>query len=318
MYSLGNRIDSAVLECSKSATGMSYLKGILATLRAKGNVWFVDTNTGNDSDAGDSLGQAFVTMDQAFDSLSSGDSIMFRGNPTEHLTSPLGANDVTIVGLGTRPRHSDTHPMDGELSGSTWRASAANPLLTLRSPGWHLENFVMVANAAEYAIELNRTGDEDDTEEDASHAEIVGVRFGSGAGGIHDTGGCFNVLVKDCRFQALTTACILGVGNIGAGQLQWHILNNHFSNFTNGVKIAAHECVIKGNYFTDGGTPNTTYVLNTNNGGGRDNFVVENYFQTLTANFNTPDVVGCATDVWNNTSIDGTATFIGREVGQPA
>ncbi len=121
--------------------------------------------------------------------------------------------------------------------------------------------------------------------------------------------------------MALTTACILGVGNIGVGQLAWKIRNNHFNNFTNGVKIAAHECIIEGNKFTDGGTPNTTYVLNTSNGAGRDNFIVGNWFQTATANFNTPDIVGNSTDVWAaNGSIDSTAAGVGGsfEWGQPA
>jgi hypothetical protein len=165
---------------------------------------------------------------------------------------------------------------------------------------------------------LERTGVEDATEQDASHAEFSGVRFASGAGGINDTGGTFNVRVVDCIFQALTDFCIKGVGNIGVGQLMWRLLGNHFTGFTNGVKIAGHECVITRNCFTKGGTPNTTVVLNTNNGGGRDNFVVDNYFQTATANFNTPDIVGTATDVWNNTSIDGETNFMGREVGVPA
>ena len=57
-----------------------------------------------------------------------------------------------------------------------------------------------------------------------------------------------------------------------------------------------------------------------NNGGGRDNFIVDNVFQTATANFNTPDVVGTTTDVWWNVSIDAAAAGVdsGHEVGQPA
>jgi len=291
--------------------------------KASGGVrYFVDANAGSDGANGLSWVTALATMAAAFAKIASGDTIVFRGNVREQLTTPTGAADVTILGVGNRPRHADTHPLNGELAAATWKLPASgstnNPLLILRNPGWRLENFLVAAHSTNYAFRLERTADEDATEQDASHSSFIGIRFASGAGGISDTGGCFNVTIRDCWFGALTTACILGVGNIGVGQLMWHITGNHFNNFTNGVKIAGHECVIRGNFFTDGGTPNTTFVLNTNNGGGRDNFVVDNYFQTLTANFNDPDVVGCATDVWNNVSIDGTANMIGREVGQPA
>jgi len=308
----------------KNATQGAYRRnlGLLAQRSPFAVHWHVNTNTGSNGNDGKSAARPFLTMQKAFDSIASGAVIHFVGNIREQLTTPTGAADVTIIGEGNRPRHADTHPLNGELAAATWKLPADGgtnvPLLILRNPGWRLENILFAAHASNYALRLERTADEDATEQDASHLQVIGCRFASGAGGISDTGGTFNVLIEGCWFGALTTACILGVGNIGVGQLMWHIRGNHFNNFTNGIKIAAHECVITGNYFTDGGTPNTTYVLNTNNGGGRDNFVVENYFQTLTANFDTPDVVGCATDVWNNTSIDGTANMIGREVGQPA
>ena len=205
----------------------------------------------------------------------------------------------------------------------TWKsAGTASALLTLRNPAVSFHNILFVAHASHPAVLMERNATETAAgEHDASHAGFYGCRFASGGYGINDTGGCFNVGIYNCWFQALTGFCILGVGNIGVGQLQWHIRNNHFNNFTNGIKIAAHECVIEGNYFTDGGTPNTTVVLNTNNGGGRDNFVVKNFFQTATANFNTPDVVGTTTDVWAvNASIDSTAAGVGGsfEWGQPA
>ena len=287
----------------------------------RGITYYVDTNTGNDNNTGKSWASAFLTMTQAFSVLGSGDVIYFVGNVTEHMTTPLArAQNVTIIGATTRPRHADTHPGGGELSGATWKdTGTATPLITLRNSGWRFENILFAANASSYAVQLERNAVETAAGEfDASHAEFIGCRFASG-GGLNDTGGCFNVVVRNCVFGACSP-CILGVGNIGVGQLQWHILDNHFNNFTNGIKIAAHECVIKGNFFTDGGTPNTTYVLNTSNGAGRDNFVVGNYFQTATANFNTPDVVGNATDVWYNTALDTAAAGTSGvfEVGQPA
>lgn len=289
-----------------------------------GVTYFVDTNTGNDDNTGRSWQAAFLTMDAAFDVITAGDKICFVGNVNEKLTTPLGAPNVTLVGATTRPRHADTHPANGELSGATWKIGSLSDgaLLTVRTPGWRIENILFAAHASNYAIKLDRTGTEDSTEEDASHLEVINCRFASGAGGINDTDGCFNVLIKDNIFQALTTACITGIGNIGVGQLMWHIEGNHFNGFTNGVKICAHECVIKGNFFTDGGTPTSTVVLTTANGGaGANNFIVGNYFQTTTANFNSPDIVGNATDVWAvNASIDSTSAGVGGsyEWGQPA
>ena len=287
----------------------------------RGDTYYVDTNSGNDNSNGKTWASAFLTMSQAFSVLDSGDRIFFVGNVTEHLTSPLArAQNVTITGATTRPRHADTHPGGGELSGATWKdTGTATPLLTLRNSGWRFENILFAANSSSYAVQLERNAVETAAGEfDASHAEFYNCRFASG-GGINDTGGCFNVVIKGNVFGACSP-CILGVGNIGVGQLQWHIVDNHFNNFTNGVKIAAHECVVKGNFFTDGGTPNTTYVLNMSNGAGRDNFIVENWFQTATANFNTPDVVGNATDVWYNHCLDTQAAGVNGiyEVGSPA
>ena len=288
----------------------------------RGTTYFVDTNTGSDNNTGKSWGRAFLTMDAAFDAITAGDRIYFVGNVNEKLVTPLGAPNVTVIGATTRPRHADTHPLNGELSGATWKIGSLSdgPLCTVRTPGWRFENILFAAHASNYALHLDRTAVEDATEEDASHLAVVGCRFASGAGGINDTDGMFNVLIDSNYFEALTSACILGVGNVGVGQLQWKIVNNDFTGFTNGVKIAAHRCRIQNNTFTDGGTPNTTFVLNTSNGGGQDNFIVGNYFQTTTANFNTPDIVGNATDVWFNNSIDATSAGVGGnyEAGQPA
>lgn len=293
------------------------------SVQVVGNEWFVDATGGSDGNSGQSWSSPFLTMAKAFSLLQSGDVISFVGKVREQLTTPVQVFDVTVRGGGNRPRHADAAPTPaGGHSASTWTtpasATAATPLVKVLQQGWRFENILFAGPTDAACVLLYRDAGAGDAERDASHAEFLGCRFASGYDGISDTGGCYGVGVYDCRFGPLTNFCILGVGNIGAGQSEWVIENNHFQEFTNGVKIAAFQCRIKGNTFTDGGTPNTTVVLNTSNGGGANNFVVDNYFQTATANFNTPDVVGAATDVWNNTSIDGTATFIGREVGQPA
>lgn len=308
---------------------MAYLNSAEGTRRegrnasVQGKEYFVKADAGSDTNSGLSWDSAFLTMSKAFTSVQSGDVIHFVGKIREQLTTPVQVFDVTVIGGGNRPRHADAAPTPtGGASAATWTTPASGattaPLVDVLQQGWRFENILFAGPSDHACVRLFRNAGADDAERDASHAEFINCRFASGQEGISDTGGCYGVLVQGCRFMALTGFAILGVGNIGQGQTNWQILDNHFSGFTNGIKIAAFECLIKGNAFTDGGTPNTTVVLNTNNGGGANNFVVDNYFQTTTANFNTPDVVGAATDVWNNTSIDGETGFIGREVGQPA
>lgn len=289
-----------------------------------GTTYFVDANNGADTNTGLSWDRAFLTMSKALTSVASGDTIRFVGKIREQLTAPVQVFDVTIIGEGNRPRHADSTPDGGQEATNTWTTPASGattaPLLKVMQQGWRFENILFAGPTDHACVQLYRDASSGDDERDASHAEFIGCRFASGYNGISDTGGCFGVLVRECRFQALTNFAILGVGNIGVGQSMWIVEDNHFYGFTNGVKIAAFGCRIKGNTFTDGGTPNTTVVLNTNNGGGADNFVVDNYFQTATANFNTPDVVGTATDVWWNVSIDATSAGVGgnHEAGQPA
>lgn len=292
---------------------------------AAGTTYWVDTNSGNDGADGLSPANAFRSMSRAFAVIASGDTIRIRGKVREQLITPVQVFDVTVIGDGTRPRHADSTPNGGQKATATWTEptspTAGQALCRVLQQGWRFVNILFAANSTGAAVELYRDAGADDAERDAGHASFIGCRFASGKDGISDLGGCVNVNVVGNRFEALTGFAILGVGNIGVGQSDWNIRSNTFDGFTNGIKIAAFGCRIQDNTFTDGGTPNTTVVLNTNNGGGSDNFIVANFFQTATANFNTPDVVGTATDVWAvNASIDSTAAGVGGsyEWGQPA
>lgn len=298
----------------------------LVTANPAGKIYYVDANSGNDSDDGRSWEGAYLTMSKALTNVASGDTIYFRGKVREQLVAPSQVFDVTIIGSGNRPRHADNAPTNGELAANTWTIPASGAttaaLLRVTQQGWRFVNILFAGPTDQACVELHRTSDSGNDERDASHAEFINCRFASGYDGISDIGGCFNVLVEGCRFGALTNFCIKGVGNVGVGQLEWHIRDNHFTNFINGIRIAGVGCVIAGNFFEDGGTPNTTVVLNTDYlAGGSRNFIVGNYFQTTTANFNTPDIVGDATDVWAvNASIDSTSAGVGGnyEWGQPA
>lgn len=296
----------------------------LGTFLGPGKTWYVDATNGNSSDTdGNTWDTAFATMQQAFNKLASGDRILFVGKIREQLTTPAFVFDVSVIGMGNRPRHADASPVGGNLAASTWTTPASgattSALCRVQQQGWAFVNILFAGPSDHACVELYRTI-EDANERDAGHLSFIGCRFASGYNGISDIGGCVNVFVKNCRFEALTNFCILGVGNIGVGQSDWLIEDNVFDAFTNGIKIAAFGCVIKGNTFSDGGTPNTTVVLNTSNGGGSDNHIVWNTFQTATANFDTPDIVGNSTDVWINSAINTAAAGTSGiyEVGQPA
>lgn len=290
-----------------------------------GKHYYVDANSGVDTHSGSGWSDAFLTMAKAFTVIASGDFIHFVGKIREQLLTPVQVFDVTVIGEGNRPRHADSTPNGGQTATATWTDPASpvagQALCRVLQQGWRFENILFAANATGAAVELYRDAGAGNAERDASHAEFVGNRFASGLNGISDLGGCVDVFVAGNRFEALTGFCILGVGNIGVGQSDWYIRSNTFDGFTNGVKIAAFGSRVQDNTFTAGGTPNTTVVLNMTNGGGDNNFIVANFFQTTTANFNTPDVVGAATDVWAvNASIDSTAAGVGGnyEWGRPA
>lgn len=283
------------------------------------NVYYVDALNGVDTGhTGKTWAKAFLTMSKAFSVVDSGDVIVFSGKVREQLTTPAGVFDVTVVGAGNRPRHADSSPVGGNLSAGQWTTpavpTAATPLVKVIQQGWRFENILFAGptdvHALNASIQLDRTP-EGSSEHDASHMSVVNCRFASGYKHINDTGGCYGVLLRGNRFVSAANFAVLGVGNIGVGQSAWEITHNRFDENVNGVLIAGFACDINYNSFSDGGTPNTTVVLNTNNGGGANNRVSYNNFQTTTGNFNTPDVVGCATDYWNpNYSFDTLETGI--------
>lgn len=294
----------------------------------RGKTYYVDANSGVDTRTGRSWSKALKTMSAAFAKIASGDTIEFTGNITEQLTTPVFVSDVTIIGSGNRPHHADSHPPGANTACNSWRAPsspvATTALIKIIEPGWSLKNILFVPPTDAEAVLLYRDAGADPVEKNASHATIQGCRFAGGLNGIGSSGQPFNVGIYDNVFQDATGFAIYHstiVADAGvANPLQWEIARNKFVGNANHVALEASKFWIYDNFFDDGGTPNTTKVLNLGTTGG-NNFIVRNLFQTATANFNTPDVVGYATDVWmQNYSIDSTATGVGAnfEAGQPA
>lgn len=178
----------------------------------KGADIYVDGSADATAD-GTSWDSPYLTMAEAFADLVGGETIYLAGRVTEQLVTPVQVFDVSIIGVGNRPRHADSTPSGGNTYASQWAGgglTAAQANLRILQQGWHIENilFSMVDSDAA-GIEVVRNAGSGDAERDASHAEIVGCRF-SGAG-VGVRGGatgfsevCNHVLIEDCRFNDLT------------------------------------------------------------------------------------------------------------------
>lgn len=266
-----------------------------------GRVWFVNggSGAGGTGGTGTEPDSPFLTMDAAFDQVGSGDTIFFKGNIKEQLTTPAGVFDVTIVGCGNSPRHADAHTGNNGYSGATWKApdspTASTPLLKVQQQGWRFANFLFgAAPAATPAVDLFRDGGAGDAERDASHATFYGMRFDAGPIGIRANGGPAFIGVFNSLFRGQTTTAIANTVGAGIGtNLCWQIQGNRFASNVNHIVAPLSQAVIWGNSIG----VFTTMGIDLNGGAG-DNQVVGNYLN------GTYSIVGgyrraAASDNWN-------------------
>jgi len=311
---LGTKLKSRIINTAK-AVEQSFVQN-----------YYVNGWDGSDSNAGTTWATALATVEQALSLCSNGATVYLTGTVTESITAPSSLFDITIKGVvsGAPRQATDSGSQAGYSAYWVYSSDSTVANLTLREQGWRIENIAFLpptSTAATAAgIRFLRDGS---TNPDPSHTVIENCYFSGGGNGIADTGGSGFQRIYNNVFRGQTGFCIKNFATGVAVPLHWHIKGNRFLNFTNGVKIDSSYGVFEDNKFSDGGTPNTTCVLDVAglNTQGANNFVVNNYFQTTSANFNTPDVIGAATDVWRNFSIDGTdlsSASTGVELGQPA
>src|SRR5213076_1864180 len=93
-------------------------------------------------------------------------------------------------------------------------------------------NILFDAPTAYAAVKLSRNALSGTSEFDASHASIIGCDFRNGLYGIEDSGGCFNVTVRDGVFETLnattSAAAIINTSTAVAAPRRWRILDNLF------------------------------------------------------------------------------------------
>lgn len=222
-----------------------------------GQTWFVNANStslnanwapGSDANDGKSPESPFLTMEQAFSVINSGDVINFTGKIQEQLVTPAQVFDVWINGCGNRPRDPDSTPDGGQYAAAEWKApasggTAAQATCRVIQQGWRFTNFLMRAidvNAA--CIELVRNAAAGDAERDASHFSAHGMRFSGTGIGIKFGATSYteivgNVEIKDNLFQLMTTA----IKEHSAGlQYQAQIVENTFENNTNDIVLGGY------------------------------------------------------------------------------
>lgn len=269
-----------------------------------GEVWYVDTVTGADTNEGRAWDNAFASMDKALDTVADNDVIFVRGDVREEVEAPLGVQGVRIIGAtGGNTRHDD---------GVRWRepssgATSGGALLLLHEQGWEVHNILFVPKSDATALQLKRR--EDGVNPDASHAVIRGCKFIGAATattiGIEDDGGCHHVLVEDCEFNTLNSG-IVSSSQVISDPLRWVIRGCIFIDNTEHIDAPFTESVVKDNIF-DEATTNVEV-----DGGAGGNFVIDNYFQQDQANISVSDgYAGDSTDVWRNFSQNTAAMTVG-------
>lgn len=206
-----------------------------AVVQGKGKVWYINAQQSGTGGSGEAWSTAFSTWAQAAVSLASGDTVFLSGKLLEQVVTPVNVFDVSVIGIGNRPRHADSAPVGGNLGTAQWGPPASGAVsgqATVRvlQQGWRFENilFTMQSSTAA-AIELVRNAGAGDLERDASHAVIRGNRFAGAGVGIRFgvaalfTEMCADVLIEKNEFESNTTA-ILATSGFTANQ---HIIQDN-------------------------------------------------------------------------------------------
>lgn len=289
--------------------------------------WFVDAQLGFDGHSGTDPRKPKKLLTPLIGNGSSskahsGDTIYVVGNITEEITAYNLLEDISIIGIGNRPRHADrardyasyafaTNPQD-EISGVSWRQASSHgvttDLLTIRAQGWHLENILFVPPSDAAAIGLSRNALSDVSEYDASHLTLVNCRFAGGQDGIRDTGGHFNVHIKECSFHDQTGNGILTVNTAVAVPLAWVVEDCRFWGNANHIRVSANHWVVRRNSF--GYFTNFSVSLAHVSAQGERNQVYMNYFS---GDYD-GEYLGGANDEWaGNMSMDTASGEVGAE-----
>lgn len=197
-----------------------------------GNVWYVDSANGNDSNSGKDWDHARKTIASAVSLASAGDTVAIKGSFTEAVVLSLAG--VTIVGMGTGPNM------------ATWTAAADAICLTISANNCRVMNIKFQPPAysagAPAAIQLGN----------ANYTKIQFCRFqgktGSRPAIYSPVCNSDNVEIEDCEFIYMNTAthgaAILGAEAGGLSYSAWKIRRCVFNSCVTAINICGRVCEV--------------------------------------------------------------------------
>lgn len=286
-------------------------RAVLGDFGVINNVWYIFPQGGAPS-LGAPAVNCFSTFSDLKANLKSRDVIILGGVLREQAVCPLGVYDVTVLGAANFPRQATSSgvPTGG---GATWMPPSSSPaaataLIEVIQQGWMFQNIFFNPHTSSPAIQGTRA--EDSVHPDPSHLVIDGCRFGGGGSGqigFQDSGGCSDIIIKNCEFYSLTTA-IKGITGAGiADPLTHAYLNNYFHQNTNDIVIGCSYGRIQNNTFK-----NTTTQKVDLTAGGHE-IVTLNFFDDGNADIDPAHgYTGSATGTWLNYVKDQAALVFGQ------
>jgi hypothetical protein len=206
-----------------------------------GNVYYVNSTTGSNSNSGRGPGVAFATITYAVSVADPGDTIVIRGSFSEAVVLAVGLDGLKIIGGGTGPNQ------------AIWTAAADAVCLTINAENCLVGGikFRPPAYSAGTPAAILLGG--------ANYARIKGNRFqGKSASYIaiySPVCNSDNVEIDDNEFIYMNTitsvdgSAILGVEAGGLSCNAWKIRRNIFESCVEGVNICGRVCLLEGNHF---------------------------------------------------------------------
>lgn len=281
---------------------------------------------GRNASADGTYDNAFASIGGALSSILCvpGTTIGLLGVTTEEVSGAI-VNDISIIGMGNKPRQATTGgaPNGG---GATWLSPSGGTgsLLTIRGQAWDVSNIYFnnsATGATTAGIKLVGGGDPPLTA-DASHSRISGCVFTGEANGIYLDGGPGFLDIADNAFYFFDSSgdCAILAGGSGGTGYGTAIHGNSFeSNLTHLKALAtAYSWRVYDNHmsYISGGVTTGVFIDFT---GGNTNSVYRNVFDVDSGNggIATMFVLG-TNDRWSGNALSTAVTTTNFSWGDPA
>lgn len=241
----------------------------------------------------------------------SGLRIGLEGVLFEQFTTPLGINNVTVVGAQVQPRQATTGGVPNG-GGATWLSPTtpdnALPLIRVQGQGWTLLN-IYFNNAAtgNGCVQPYTTGDPP-AAADGAHLVIDNCILTGAAFGVYASGGTNFVTIRNSTlfgFAGAGDAAIAQTVGAGIGTLLgWRIENCRIYGNASNIVMPFNQAVIKDCIINNGTAANINLT-----GGTAPNYVQRNVFNIAAADFDPAGgTTGVAGDAWSNYLTDAVET----------